>query len=308
MILRLEVEHPDSQVDIEYVKNRLDSIQLQPLSNYLNGKPKVPLPLPRFPPYDSSIVKQADVFKYVNFFTQFCEIYPTDKPYFDRFAKIGVYPGAPWPPVNVDPSVYEAIGQGVWEADAIVHSERERQVENLIGGWEYICGLLPPLVGSREVMKDRYLARAGEALSTFEWPFNKDDTVYMKTTDDNKGHSLDGTLNYVLKWSEDDLPKYNPTGCWSITIYSRKGASVEADHNNVISSNSSRLAIDPDGGITVYILAQEPPNAEDITGNWLVSPDKGEFQVFLRIFWPLPEIVNGRYAPPLPEKLTAVPY
>ena len=307
LILRLEVEHPDSQVDIQYVKRTLDEIQLQPLSKYQNNRLTLPLPLPRFPPYASSVVKQADVFRYVNFFSQFSEIYPTDKPYFDRFAKIGVYPGAPWPPVNVDLSVYEAIGQGVWEAAAIVDSERDRQVENLIGGWEYICGLMPPLVGSREVMKDRFLARAGGALSTFEWPFNKEDTVYMKTTDDSEGHSLDGTLDYVLKWSVDDLPKFNPIGCWSITIYTRKGGPVEASNSNVISSNSSRLVYDPDGGITVYILAQEPPNGGDIQGNWLVSPDEGEFQVFLRIFWPLPEVVNGRYAPPFPEKVSAVP-
>ena len=300
MLLRLEVEHPDDPADIDYVCHLLENCKLQMLSEYL-GKPSGnPLPQPDFPKYDTSLHKKADVFKYVNFFMQFAEIYPTEKKFFDRFAQIGVFPGGPWPPVNVDLSFYEAIGQGVWEASELIQSERERQVENLTGGWEHVYGLRPPLVGDRKVIKDHYLARAGEALSTFEWPNSVEESVYMQAREDDQGKNLDGMCNYVFNWSKDDVPKVNQIGCWSITIYTKKGGVV--GDNNVISGNSDPLKYTPEGGLIIYILS-EPPQG-DFPHNWLVSPDEGEFQVFVRLFWPCQKVLDGLYTPPLPAKDT----
>jgi hypothetical protein len=302
MLLRLEVEHPDDSSDVRYVSELLEQCKLQTLSEF-QGKSRCDLlPQPDFPKYDTSLLKTADVFKYVNFFMQFAEIYPTEKKYFDRFAQIGVYPGAPWPPVNVDLSFYEAIGQGVWEASELIHSERQRQVETLTGGWEHICGLRPPLIGDRKVMHDRYLARAGEALSTFEWPNSVEETVYMQAREDDKGKPLDGKCDYKITWSKDEIPKVNPIGCWSITIYTRRGGVVGND--NVISSNSAPTKYTADGGLIVYILSKPPPDDFPDNVNWLVSPDDGEFQVFVRLFWPCQEVLNGLYTPPLPTKVT----
>ena len=122
----------------------------------------------------------------------------------------------------------------------------------------------------------------------------------MQAREDDQGKSLDGKCNYVFNWSKDDVPKVNQIGCWSITIYTRKGGVV--GHNNVISSNSDRLKYTSEGGLIIYILSEQPQG--DFPHNWLVSPDEGEFQVFVRLFWPCQEVLDGLYTPPLPAKDT----
>jgi hypothetical protein len=295
MMLSLESQDPDGDQDDDYINKIVDECTLTKLN--------VELPQPVFPEYDTHLHKKADVFKYVNFYLQFSSIYPPEKKFYDRFAEIGIVPGGPWPPINCDPSLYEAIGQGVWEAASLIDAERDRQVNDTIGGWEYICGLLPPLVGNRAVMKDRYLARAGEALSTFEWPDSPEASINMQARQDDQFEALNGGCDYVLTWKKEDLPQTNPIGYWSFTVYTKKGAPIDVP-NNAISSNSKRLVYNQEGGVTIYILAQKPDDVSIYPSdcNILVSPDSGEFQIFLRIFWPYSEHLKGQYAPPLPVK------
>lgn len=150
----------------------------------------------------------------------FSSIHPTEAKLFNRFAKIGVYPGAPWPPIGINLDLYEAIAQGVWEGNAAVVSEYDRQASNKISGWTYTCGIKPPLAGDRHVMQYRYLARAGMAHSTFEWPNSKEEAFYMQAQEDNHGASLVGGENYTMTWSADDIPKVD--AYWSLTTYVRR--------------------------------------------------------------------------------------
>jgi hypothetical protein len=296
MMIGLESQHPDDNLDHDYINKIVNDCTLTKLGQQLTQ--------PDFPEYNTHLHKKADVFKYVNFYLQFSSIYPPEKKFYDRFAEIGIVPGGPWPPINCDPSLYEAIGQGVWEAASLIDAERDRQVNDTIGGWEYICGLLPPLVGNRDVMKDRYLARAGEALSTFEWPDSPEVSINMQARQDANFDDLDGGSNYILIWNKKDLPQTNPIGYWSLTVYTKRGGPVAGASDNAISSNSKKLVYTDDGGIIVYILAKKPDDISIYPSdcNILVSPDSGEFQVFLRIFWPYSEHLKGQYAPPLPVK------
>ena len=306
VFLRLEVQHPNDESDIQYVQNViLNECKLIPLSEYNGEPPSPPLPEPRFPIYDKELLKKADVFKYVNFLMQYYEIHPSEKEFFDQFAQIGISPGAPWPPVNVDPATYEAIGQGVWEAYDTIHSERERQVENLIGGWEYICGLIPPLVGDRQVMEGRYLARAGEAQSTFEWPNSKEEGVYMQARESQDGKPLMGTNSYLIHWLSDDIPKPTPPAMWSMTVYTKTGRPGMGDH--CISSNEE-IYKNPDGSIDISLLPHSAPTPPSQPGfNWLKAPTDEEFQVFVRIYWPKERVLDGTYTPPLPFKINEQP-
>jgi len=54
---------------------------------------------------------------------------------------------------------------------------------------------------------------------------------------------------------------------------------------------------DADGGLTLYIQHESP--GKDKESNWLPAPN-GTFIMVMRIYWPKPEVLDGRWkAPPL---------
>jgi hypothetical protein len=55
------------------------------------------------------------------------------------------------------------------------------------------------------------------------------------------------------------------------------------------------LKRDADGGITLYVQHDSPGG--DREPNWLPAP-KGPFRMFLRIYWPKPEALDGTWKQP----------
>ncbi|MET0949424.1 MAG: DUF1214 domain-containing protein, partial [Pseudomonas sp.] len=57
------------------------------------------------------------------------------------------------------------------------------------------------------------------------------------------------------------------------------------------------LKLDADGGLTLYLQNEAPPN--DLQSNWLPAP-KGPFYGVLRLYLPTPEVASGQWnIPPL---------
>ena len=52
--------------------------------------------------------------------------------------------------------------------------------------------------------------------------------------------------------------------------------------------------IEPDGSVTFYVQA-DPPAART---NWLPAPAGGDFSLFIRAYWPKPEVLDGSWTPP----------
>jgi hypothetical protein len=55
------------------------------------------------------------------------------------------------------------------------------------------------------------------------------------------------------------------------------------------------LKRDADGGVTLYIQHDSP--RKDKESNWLPAPS-GPFLMFLRLFWPKPEALEGKWKQP----------
>jgi hypothetical protein len=59
----------------------------------------------------------------------------------------------------------------------------------------------------------------------------------------------------------------------------------------------TQLKKDTDGGFTIYIQNESPGAEKEV--NWLPA-SKGPFAVFMRLYWPKPEALEGEWkAPPL---------
>ena len=298
MVLRLEVKNPEDPNDIKQAREILKMCALKRLSEFTGSLQPPPLPPPNFPPYDSNLLTKAEVFTYVNAFSKYIKIHCTEEDMFARFAKIGVVPGAPFPPEGMKDAIYEAIQQGVWEGNIAVESELKRQLENKVDGWLYTTGIKPPLVGSREVMQDRYLARAGMARNGFKWGNDIQEAVYIQTFHDNCQHPLDGANKYEMNWSAGEQPPVK--AFWSLTMYDEQGSYIDNSLNRYsIGSNTPGLVFNSDNSLTIYIQ-NSTPDASKLS-NWLPCPRCDGFQVFLRMYRPKDVLFDGKYAPPRPE-------
>jgi hypothetical protein len=117
-----------------------------------------------------------------------------------------------------------------------------------------------------------------------------EDAIFM-STDLGSGRKLDGANRYVLRFDAQQLP---PTEAfWSLSLYDdaqRFVANPLARHNV---SSTDRLRTNPDGSIDIHIGNADP--GRDV--NWLPAP-KGPFNLMLRVYWPKPEVIDGRWNPP----------
>ena len=85
---------------------------------------------------------------------------------------------------------------------------------------------------------------------------------------------------------------------WSITMYDARTQFLvdnPIDRYLVNSPMLSGLKRNDDGSLTLYASAASP--GADKESNWLPAPD-GTFSLYIRAYWPLPPIAEGRWTPP----------
>ena len=61
-----------------------------------------------------------------------------------------------------------------------------------------------------------------------------------------------------------------------------------------------QFAKDADGGLTLLIQNESP--GKDKEANWLPAPN-GPFRMYLRLYWPKPEALNGKWEKPPLKKV-----
>jgi hypothetical protein len=81
-------------------------------------------------------------------------------------------------------------------------------------------------------------------------------------------------------------------------MYEQPSCLLVANPLNRYLLNSTMLSEfnkDTDGGLTLLIQNESP--GKDKEANWLPSP-KGPFSVIMRLYWPKPEALEGKWVPP----------
>ena len=153
------------------------------------------------------------------------------------------------------------------------------------------------LTGSREVLKNNYVRRMGGTVVGI-YGNSKEEALYPLYFVDAEGNTPDGAKRYTLRFAKDQLPPVN--SFWSVTMYEMPASLLVANPLNRYLINSPmlpELKRDDDGGLTIYIQNESP--GKDKEPNWLPAP-KGPFFMAMRLYWPKPEALDGRWkAPPL---------
>jgi hypothetical protein len=278
--------------DIDNVKKIQAQYKVQALSDFL-GQPspkvsKIEFVKPLTPEQQKT---SLDFFTILNFVLQFCPTHPSETELRARFAKIGVGVGQNFDASKLSPEIKAAIEQGT--ADAWTDFENlQKQVE---------AGAVTSsdMFGTRAELKNNYLYRMAGTIYGI-YANSKEEAIYPVVAVEPAGQQSNGGNRYTMRFAPDQLPPVN--AFWSITMYDFPGRLLVANPIDRYLLNSPMLpqfVRDADGGITFYVQNESP--GKDKEPNWLPAP-KGPFAVYMRLYWPKPEALDGRWkAPPMKQ-------
>jgi hypothetical protein len=277
----------DGAADVPNVNKLQDQYKLTPLD--LWGKQNAVVPDNRdvWSPFDAKSDLLAD-FKTMN--RAMTEEPPSaaHEPLLKFFASVGLGPNQ-----DVD-KMDEATKRGLARAakggkDLLKNIFVGGWTSKIVNGWKY-----PPPTMGRAGLSDDFVTRG--AIQCLGGIIANDpaEAVYLNTSTDVNGQTLNGKNHYVLRFPPGQLPPVN--AFWSITMYGLDANFVANPINRYsIGNRTEGVQRDEDGGLTIYVQADSP--GKDKESNWLPAP-KDNFYVVLRCYMPAEEIVKQIWPPP----------
>ena len=232
-----------------------------------------------------------EFFNILNFVLKFCPTDPSETELMARFAKLGIGGGKTMDVSKLSPDMKKAIEEGVTEAWAAFGGlEKEVAAGKVTSG---------DVFGTRANLKNNYLYRMGAAVMGI-YGNSKLEAMYPVYADDQEKQKLNGANRYTLHFAPGQLPPVH--AFWSLTMYELPQSLLVANPLNRYLLNSPmlpQLKKDADGGLTLIIQNESP--GRDKEANWLPAP-KGPFIVYMRLYWPKEEAVDGKWTAPPTKK------
>jgi hypothetical protein len=285
-IYRVQLFNPG---DIGNVKKVQAGFKVQTLSAFLGqAAPKAAPALDFMEPLTPETQKTSlKFFNILNWVLRYCPTDPSEVELMKRFAKIGVGAGQTFDASKLSPDMTKAIEAGMADAWAdFAGVVKEFEDGRVTSG---------DVFGTRQFMKNNYLYRMGAAALGI-YGNSKEDAIYPVYFVDEAKQRLTGANSYTMRFAPGQLPPVH--SFWSLTMYELPKSLLVANPLNRYLINSPmlpQLKRDADGGLTLLIQNQSP--GKDKEANWLPAP-KGPFRMFLRLYWPEPAALDGKWIKP----------
>jgi hypothetical protein len=273
--------------DVPAVNALQDQYSLMPLSAYLGQTAPEPVPAPDFPPYDPEKADSIEFISYFNFLMGQMEPGPDERPLLEKWAQIGVKPGAAFYPEALAPEIKEAVAEGVTAALEKIKAESLRVGRN-VNNWT----LFGEGFGYRSMVGGKDLLRAAANMVGI-YGNNPEEAYNFTGAKDSDGEPLDASKhNYVIHFKTPPPVK----AFWSITMYNLPTPLFIANPIKRYSIGDRTPGFTPneDGSVTIYVQHESP--GADKESNWLPAPD-GPFTLALRNYWPEQAILDGAWEP-----------
>ena len=274
--------------DIDNVKKVQAGFKVQTLSAFAGTPPKAAQTIDFVKPISREAQKNSlEFFNILNFVLRYCPTDPSEVDLMARFAKIGVGAGRNLEVSNLSPEVKQAMEAGISDAWADFGGVLKQFNEGKVTSGD--------VFGTRQEMKNNYLYRMAAAVLGI-YGNSKKEAMYPMYGVDSDGQKLSGANNYTLRFADGELPPVQ--AFWSLTMYRMPESLLVANPINRYLINSPmlpQLTKDSDGGLTLYIQNESP--GKDKESNWLPAP-KGPFVMYMRLYWPKEEALDGRWAAP----------
>ena len=211
--------------------------------------------------------------------------YPEDAEDMKAFAAIGVGPG-----LVFDPAVLgEAAGER-WQAMiAALPAELTASSASFLinnGAFRFMGGPISRF--GREYDYRTLVAIGGFGANP------ADAAVYMRAGNDDEGSELNGRYSYTLHFEPGALPPVMENGFWSITAYGDDDFLIDNPLDRYAICDRSAYTLNPDGSLDILVQAEAPAEGTD---NWLPVGNE-EFHLFLRIYLPQAQVLDGTWRAP----------
>lgn len=281
--------------DLDNVRRIQSGYEVKLLSALIGTVPPPNPPEVTYPPImPGRPVETESFFACANFMLQYLHLDDEELPMLKRFERIGVGPGMDF---NLQSDTRDAICSGAIEALDKLHS----YIPAVRNGWSVNAS--PPLFGTKEVMRGRYLSRAVAAHVAL-YGLDPDEAVYYMSVEDVNGDHLDSSkYNYVLHIAAGQLPAVKPGGFWSVSMYHLPDRLLvrNAIGRYSIGDRTSGITYTADGSFTIFVQSQKPTRPDELT-NWLPAPNppeySGRFSLIFRLYWPDKKLSDSVYVPP----------
>jgi len=256
-VLRV-MPHARDRARFERIIGEMKLVKATPLSQYLGAEPLPAVPID-FPPVGKT---DADIFgnnllevmQFVFNHTTFEPANELDHALLTLYEPLGVVPGQAWDPARV----------------ATLDGERLRAAAERIAATELAKATDP--VASKDMSMKMFLTKENMDLDTL---LNQSvlgpigmpavEAIYppIATAD---GSVMNAMNDYVIRMTRDQLPPAQ--AFWSVTLYDMKnGFFIPNDRRKYSVGANAGMKLDADGGIAIYIAAEQPAGVPE--ENWL---------------------------------------
>ncbi|MEU0540172.1 DUF1254 domain-containing protein [Nocardia sp. NPDC005978] len=203
---------------------------------------------------------------------------PADAPAMERFAKIGVKPGA-----TVDSLSADVLNEGAAQAKTAIPAYRDPKAES-VNGWTYSTDL--GTYGTDYALRARTAVQAlGANLA--------EDALYPSIGGEADDNGV--PLRYRLRFAPGQLPPVD--AFWSITAYDADSYLVPNAAQIYSIGHDIPVVAGPDGTVELAVQSEDPGSAVP-QGNWLPIPATGKFSLSMRLYAPQSRALDDNWQPP----------
>jgi hypothetical protein len=225
------------------------------------------------------------------FFERFAELlranppHANDYPMLQRMARLGLAPGQSFDAAQAPPEVRAALNAAPAAAQAKIAGYAKRAAA-MVNGWSMMTN--PVGTYGTDYLKRALIAMMGLGANVIE------DAIYPTAFADGDGRPFDSSKAYVLHFEAAELPPAR--AFWSLTMYDERQLFTANPIDRYAIGDRDALKRNADGSLDLYIQRSSPGG--DKEANWLPAPASGRFTLNLRLYWPKPEALDGRWSPP----------
>jgi len=207
-----------------------------------------------------------------------------------RMNRMGIVPGQSFDFNTASPVIKAGLEQAVVDGLKLMQ-EKIPTLARVVNGWQMNTDTMG-------VYGNYYLKRAIVAMVGLG-ANQPQDAIYPLCLADADGKPLEGSNNYVLHFTKDELPPIE--AFWSITMYDAEGFQVTNKLNRFAIGDRDNLTYNSDGSLDIYIQHNSP--GSDQESNWLPSPDQGVLGITMRLYAPKAQALDGRWIPPVVKRV-----
>jgi len=293
-IIRTVVNGPEDEPAVNAIQ---DGFTLQPLSRF-QGREEAPITDPGWPWPSREMLLGLPTYPYLNFLLTLAPPRDDEVELMQEFARIGIGPGLEFDIEQFPAEIQQAIEEGAHDALKRITAKKD-DVSHRENGW----WVVPRIRGNKELLSgspEKRFTRAVQAMFGI-YGTDQEECTYFPARFDADDQRIDGgKYDYRLHF-----PVPPPVeGFWSVTAYDTATEFlVPNDLGRYALGDRSDLIVDEDGGITLYLQHDPPP--EELIPNWLPIPTI-EVLIVLRMYYPDPSAyTEGGYVPPGIERVRA---